>query len=374
MIDEMSSALKDHLDVLEEGKVFSNNIYRNTNLSSLLSRELSTKKREKVESEIIGESSYDIILDDGNITWSPYIGWQQKTSVRLIDFLSKHNNLNLYQNYITPNNSIGDIGFLNTLGTTGLRVQNGKKISLSLFFKNSINALSCNTMIIDVAKGANLNLIEVHDSADTSISKIVYIIRDNAKLTVQRYIKQGDTAHVIESKVVQYPRSSSAFDFYTQNNDFTLQSFDVDSFHYCNTSITGRIVSKDKTANTVITNVLHRGTYSNSTIDVRSVSDDDGLFNFKGCVKIEKQAENAVSHMQNRNLQLSDNAKVFTEPTLDIATKEIECSHGCTISNIDPAELYYLHSKGINPQRARELLITKFLGVKEDEELIPYFV
>lgn len=375
MIYDMEFALKNHLDSIENGNIFSNTVYRNTDLTKLLNRELTTERYEKDHTEnAIGETSYDLILNDGNIAWSPFIGWKQKVAVRLIDFLSKHSYLNLYQNYITPNNTIGDLGFLNTLSTAGLRVQNGKKISLSLLFKNSSSSLTCNTVIIDVAKGANLNLLEVHDSADTSISKIIYIVRDGAKLSVDRYIKKGDTAHVIESKVVQFQKSKVVIDVHCQDNDFTLQSFDVESFHYCSTSINGKVISKNSSSNTVIANVQHRGVDSKSYIDVKSVCDNNGLFNFKGCVTIEQQAVQTVAHMQNKNLQLSKNAKVFTEPTLDIATKEVECSHGCTISNIDEDELYYLQSKGIDADQSRKILINNFLGTVDNEELIPYFV
>ena len=65
--------------------------------------------------------------------------------------------------------------------------------------------------------------------------------------------------------------------------------------------------------------------------------------------------------MVNKNLLLSDKASAVSEPQLDINTKEIECTHGCTISNIDKDDLYYLNSKGIDNFEATEILKEAFL-------------
>ena len=58
---------------------------------------------------------------------------------------------------------------------------------------------------------------------------------------------------------------------------------------------------------------------------------------------------------------LSPTANMHTRPILDIYTKEIECTHGCTISNVDKNQLYYLQSKGFDKQSAKSLLIDSFL-------------
>ena len=65
--------------------------------------------------------------------------------------------------------------------------------------------------------------------------------------------------------------------------------------------------------------------------------------------------------MLNKNLQISKKAKVYTEPTLDILNKEVVCSHGCTISNIDENELYYLQTKGLDKTQSINILKDAFL-------------
>lgn len=374
---EMSMAVDEHLDSLDRNSVFENPVYMNTNLDKLLTRNITIEPpshRASEKSIAFKQDSYDIIIDDGSIHWSPLVSWEQKEAARIIDYFENHNYLQLYQNYIHANNTICDFAFLNTIGPVGVKVANNKRTSMSIYHRNSLSNLSCNTVIVDVGKNANALITEVFDCSNTALTKIIYIVRDNAKLHVDRYIKEGSTAHVIESTVVQFQRSSVNIDIKASSTDYCLQSFDVSSFHFCNTEISGIIKSGTDDSNIIITDIEHRGKNSTSAIDVRSVTDDTGMFSFKGGISILGDATDTVAHMQNKNIQLSNSAKVFTEPKLDIFTKEVECTHGCTVSNLDPQELYYLHSRGIDQQSAEKMLLNNFLGVTNYERLIPNFV
>ena len=65
--------------------------------------------------------------------------------------------------------------------------------------------------------------------------------------------------------------------------------------------------------------------------------------------------------MNNNNLMLTKDTKMHTRPILDIHTKEIECSHGCTISNINKEHMYYLQSRGFDKDSAKDILVESFL-------------
>ena len=59
-------------------------------------------------------------------------------------------------------------------------------------------------------------------------------------------------------------------------------------------------------------------------------------------------------------------------PKLEIKTNQVTCSHGCTISNVKPMELYYLKSKGIEETEARNMIIKGFFEeiIKENKQFI----
>ena len=111
----------------------------------------------------------------------------------------------------------------------------------------------------------------------------------------------------------------------------------------------------------MVVNVHHKDINSCSNVDVRSVLDDKSFSSFLGNIVVDDDAIDVKAHLVNKNLLLSDKASAVTEPQLDINTKEIECTHGCTISNIDKDDLYYLNSKGIDNFEATEILKEAFL-------------
>ena len=57
---------------------------------------------------------------------------------------------------------------------------------------------------------------------------------------------------------------------------------------------------------------------------------------------------------------LSDGAKHFSKPELEIYADDVKCSHGSTTGEVDPEAMFYLRSRGIAFDRARALLLTAF--------------
>jgi Fe-S cluster assembly protein SufD len=70
-------------------------------------------------------------------------------------------------------------------------------------------------------------------------------------------------------------------------------------------------------------------------------------------------SRNFDGNMSNQNLMLDKETKMHTRPILDIKTKEIKCQHGCTISNINEEQKYYLNTRGI--EKPEQILIKSFL-------------
>jgi Fe-S cluster assembly protein SufD len=91
--------------------------------------------------------------------------------------------------------------------------------------------------------------------------------------------------------------------------------------------------------------------------------DDSAHSSFLGKITVDKEAEGVDAELFNKNLLLSNKATAITEPQLDINTKEINCKHGCTVSNINKEDLYYLESRGIETVWAEETLKKCFLTI-----------
>lgn len=81
---------------------------------------------------------------------------------------------------------------------------------------------------------------------------------------------------------------------------------------------------------------------------------------FHGNVTVRKDAQKTDSDQHNRNLLLSEGALVNTTPQLLINADDVKCAHGSTIGQLDADALFYLKSRGIPDQNARNLLIYAF--------------
>ena len=65
--------------------------------------------------------------------------------------------------------------------------------------------------------------------------------------------------------------------------------------------------------------------------------------------------------LNSRNLLLTNTAEIDTKPELEIYTDDVRCSHGATTGQLDANALFYLRSRGLSPDDARQALITAFL-------------
>ena len=97
--------------------------------------------------------------------------------------------------------------------------------------------------------------------------------------------------------------------------------------------------------------------------------DGTGTAVFDGTVLVRHGAAGTAAHQENRNLLLSGDAVLHTKPHLRIDADDVKCSHGATVGRLDPAQLFYLRSRGMNAGIARSLLTYAFL--REMTENVP---
>ncbi|HZV37952.1 MAG TPA: SufD family Fe-S cluster assembly protein, partial [Pseudoxanthomonas sp.] len=94
---------------------------------------------------------------------------------------------------------------------------------------------------------------------------------------------------------------------------------------------------------------------------------------FHGGILIRAGADGADANLSNKNLLLSENAEIDTQPVLEIHADEVKAAHGATVGRLDANALFYLRSRGLPQAEARRLLTAAFcrepLAVIEDARL-----
>lgn len=97
------------------------------------------------------------------------------------------------------------------------------------------------------------------------------------------------------------------------------------------------------------------------------VADDSAVGAFAGRILVREGAQQTVSHETNNNMCASDDARIYTQPMLEIYADDVKCAHGSTVGVMDQAALFYMQQRGIPLEEARILLKNAFISQVIDE-------
>jgi Fe-S cluster assembly protein SufD len=239
-------------------------------------------------------------------------------------------------------------------------------------------ALATPRLLVVAEPGSELTLIESEleapDAPRLSAAVAEVIVGENASVEHVRIHGGGRNASSVARVSVRQARDSR----YT-SRAFTLGGalarldlrvlFDgegaeatLDGFYFAGT---GDLVDHH-------TRVEHARPRCSSRQRYKGALDGDGVAVFDGTVVVRHGAMKTEAHQENRNLLLSGDAVVHAKPHLEIDADDVKCSHGATVGRLDPGQLFYLRSRGVEAELARSLLVFAFareitFGVRDPE-------
>ena len=110
----------------------------------------------------------------------------------------------------------------------------------------------------------------------------------------------------------------------------------------------------------LLTRVHHNigGGYSSQVL--KFVLDDQAKGSFRGELKIQPNAQQTEAYQTNRNILLSRQAEMITEPQLEIYADDVKASHGATTGQLDESALFYMQQRCIDRDAAAKLLLCAF--------------
>ncbi len=108
--------------------------------------------------------------------------------------------------------------------------------------------------------------------------------------------------------------------------------------------------------------ILHEGAATTSTTLYKGIVDGSGQSVFAGLINVAPDAKKTNAYLSNKNLLLSESARADSIPSLHIANNDVRCTHGSTSGKVNPEQLYYLQSRGIDYRGALALIVTGFFA------------
>ncbi|GAC1347723.1 MAG: Fe-S cluster assembly protein SufD [Acetobacteraceae bacterium] len=116
----------------------------------------------------------------------------------------------------------------------------------------------------------------------------------------------------------------------------------------------------------ITTVVAHDAPSCASRQTVKNVLTDRSRGVFQGRIEVARVAQKTDGYQMNQALLLSPNAEIDCKPQLEIYADDVKCSHGATVGELDPDQLFYLRSRGIPEEAARSILVRAFLAEAMD--------
>jgi Fe-S cluster assembly protein SufD len=104
----------------------------------------------------------------------------------------------------------------------------------------------------------------------------------------------------------------------------------------------------------------HRKSHGTSRQLYKGILDGKSRAVFNGKIFVRHDAQKTDAMQTNKNLLLSNEARVDTKPQLEILADDVKCAHGAAVGQIDEDELFYLETRGIHHDLARNLLTYGF--------------
>ena len=108
--------------------------------------------------------------------------------------------------------------------------------------------------------------------------------------------------------------------------------------------------------------IVHKAPHCTSNELYKYVLDDKATGAFAGRVLVEHGAQKTTSQMTNQNLTATREARMYTQPMLEIYADDVKCAHGSTVGQLNDAALFYMRQRGISLEEANLLLQNAFIN------------
>ena len=108
--------------------------------------------------------------------------------------------------------------------------------------------------------------------------------------------------------------------------------------------------------------IVHKVPHCTSNELYKYVLDDKATGAFAGRVLVEHEAQKTSSQMTNQNLTATREARMYTQPMLEIYADDVKCAHGSTVGQLNDAALFYMRQRGISLDEAKLLLQNAFIN------------
>jgi len=350
--------------------------WRFTNLSSLTKTEYRFSNRESgiIDREIIDNHSFD------NCHRIVFINGIFDFELSDLDGIAKQITIkNISDSYgkLTNNSTVNDANpfiLLNKAFVTGGNVieidsnyiEDKPLHILNIIYDGKDSIQHHQQNLIQIGKNSQISIIEenVNINKKELFKNTVYNIQIDKNSLLSHILLQQNHAKSRElNHIFVEQQDSSTYNTQMINIGGDLVRNDINiqiNGENCDTDISGLSLLSGKDHIENYTVVSHNKPNSNSHQLFKYILDESSEGVFNGLVSVQPDAQKTDSQQTNKNILLSKNALMNSNPQLEIYADDVKCSHGSATGELDEDAIFYLRSRGIDLMKAKSLLIEGF--------------
>ena len=290
--------------------------------------------------------------------------YEKKDQIEIID---QSEIINKFEN----NNSLSDLNSAFTNKSFKIVVKKGYQLSKPLIIYHTTNSKIWSKNInlrldFELQEDSSLRLIDLfNDTSEKNFLNIFYNfdLKENAILKNYKIDK-------IENKNIKYSFNNIEQNKNTISETFILSSGSNFFKSEVNCNLKGEhssafvngIFSLDKNKHHEIrTTVNHLTENTKSYQLIKSVLEDSSKAAYQGKIFVNSDAQKTDGYQLSKAILLNKDSEFNAKPELEIYADDVKCSHGSASGSLNEESIFYLMSRGLNYNQARELLINGFL-------------
>ena len=290
--------------------------------------------------------------------------YEKKDQIEIID---QSEIINKFEN----NNSLSDLNSAFTNKSFKIVVKKGYQLSKPLIIYHTTNSKIWSKNInlrldFDLQEDSGLRLVDLfNDSSEKNFLNIFYNFSLNENAILKNY-----KIDKIENKNIKYSFNNIEQNKNTISETFILSSGSNFFKSEVNCNLKGEhssafvngIFSLDKNKHHEIrTTVNHLTENTKSYQLIKSVLEDSSKAAYQGKIFVNSDAQKTDGYQLSKAILLNKDSEFNAKPELEIYADDVKCSHGSASGSLNEDSIFYLISRGLNYNQARELLINGFL-------------
>jgi Fe-S cluster assembly protein SufD len=176
---------------------------------------------------------------------------------------------------------------------------------------------------------------------------------------------EGDstTQQVFLYHIEAQPDSNLNIGVFIKNGKLNKHIFECSAGENSSISIFGIAENTEGGSSEIISKIHHEGPNVETNQIVNCVSGKESRTVFQGHVRIVEDMINSYTQINNASIITDESGQAFSIPQLAIDCGKVEANHSCSIGEFDEEQLWYLRTRGIEVQRAKEILLESHRGL-----------